>query len=215
MNKDETTATPAQDAFVEDAPSAEANGASSDQHEESMKQQTETVTELTEDVAEETQTASPSRDTNTTSTAPPNVTAQLEEYLALAQRTRAEFANYKKRVERELSESKQRGALDAIAKVLPVIDDFERAMQNVPAELQEHSWVSGVGLMLRKFEKLLNEFEVEVIDPVGQVFDPSRHEALGMDESDTVESGHVTVTLQKGYASGDRVLRPALVRVAN
>lgn len=211
MNKDETTATPTQDALVEDAPAAEANDVSSDQHEESMNQQREAVTDLTEEVAEETQSTSTSQDTTTPSTS----SAQVEEYVALAQRTRAEFANYKKRVEREISESKQRGALDAITKTLPVIDDFERAMQNVPPDLQAHSWVSGVGLMLRKFEKLLNEFEVEVIDPVGQVFDPSRHEALGMDESDTIESGHVTVTLQKGYASGDRVLRPALVRVAN
>lgn len=210
MSKDETTSTPTQDAFVEDAPAAEADGASSDYHEESMDQHTETIEQTPEVVETAVEDSMPeSKDT------PPSVLPQAEEYLALAQRTRAEFANYKKRVERELSEGKQRGALDAITKMLPVIDDFERAMQNVPAELRENAWVSGVGLMLRKFEKLLNEFEVEVIDPVGQVFDPSSHEAIGMDESDSVESGHVTVTLQKGYASGERVLRPALVRVAN
>jgi molecular chaperone GrpE len=141
--------------------------------------------------------------------------AQAAEYLAGWQRTRAEFANYKKRVERELSESHQRGALDALVKVLPMIDDFERAMQNVPADLEDHAWISGISMLLRKFEKLLNDFDVQPLDPVGDVFDPSRHEALGMDDSDTIASGHVTVTLQKGYISGDRVLRPALVRVAN
>lgn len=198
MGHEETMTTPAHEARVEDAPAVEAKAAPSDPHEEPMTQH-----HPAEDSAP---TAPPATE------APPN---QTEEYLALAQRTRAEFANYKKRVERELGESRSRGALDAVARVLPIIDDFERAMSNVPADLAGHSWVSGVGLMLRKFEKLLGEFEVEVIDPVGQPFDPSRHEALGMDDSDSVESGHITVTLQKGYAAGDRVLRPALVRVAN
>jgi molecular chaperone GrpE len=141
--------------------------------------------------------------------------AQLEEYLAGWQRTRAEFANYKKRTDKELGESRQRGSLDTLAKVLPIVDDFERAMSNIPGELQGNPWMNGVSLLLKKFEKLLSEHEVTVIDPVGQPFDPSRHEAIGMDDSDTVESGHVTVTLQKGYISGDKVLRPALVRVAN
>jgi molecular chaperone GrpE len=141
--------------------------------------------------------------------------AQVDEYLALAQRTRAEFANYKKRADREISESKQKGALDALSKGLPIIDDFERAMENIPADLQGNPWTNGVSLLLKKFEKLLNEHEVTALDPVGQPFDPTRHEAIGMDDSDTVASGHVTVTLQKGYISGDKVLRPALVRVAN
>jgi molecular chaperone GrpE len=141
--------------------------------------------------------------------------AQAEEYLAGWQRTRAEFANYKKRTDRELSESRQRGALDTLGKILPIVDDFERAMGNIPAELQGNPWTNGVTLLLKKFEKLMAEHEVTVIDPVGEPFDPSRHEAIGMDDSDTVESGHVTVTLQKGYISGDKVLRPALVRVAN
>lgn len=141
--------------------------------------------------------------------------AQVEEYLTGWQRTRAEFANYKKRTDKELSESRQRGAMDALTKVLPMIDDFERAMENIPAELQGNPWMNGVSLLLKKFEKLLNEYDVTLIDPVGERFDPSRHEAIGMDDSETVESGHVTVTLQKGYISGDKVLRPALVRVAN
>lgn len=146
---------------------------------------------------------------------PPAQDGQAAEYLAGWQRTRAEFANYKKRVERELSESHQRGAIDAVVRVLPIIDDFERAMQNVPADLEGHAWINGISMLLRKFDKLLSDFDVQPIDPVGEVFDPSRHEALGMDDSDTIASGHVTVTLQKGYISGDRVLRPALVRVAN
>jgi molecular chaperone GrpE len=141
--------------------------------------------------------------------------AQNEEYLLLVQRTRAEFANYKKRTEREMSEAKQRGAQEALTSILPIIDDFERAMENVPADLKGNSWVNGVTLLLRQFDKVLTEHGVEVINPTGETFDPNRHEAIGMEDSDTVASGHVTVTLRKGYSSGDRVLRPALVKVAN
>ena len=75
-------------------------------------------------------------------------------------------------------------------------------------------WLEGVAAIQRKFKKILDEHGVTIIDPVGEVFDPSRHEAIGVDSETEAESGHVTVTLQKGYASGDRVLRPALVRVA-
>ncbi len=131
------------------------------------------------------------------------------------QRARAEFANYKKRIEREMREARQNGALDAIADLLPIIDDFDRAMANVPSEIQENSWFEGVGLIQKKLAKLLETYAVEEIDPVGQPFDPNLHEAVSIDSESDAESGTVTATLQKGYASGERVLRPALVRVAN
>jgi molecular chaperone GrpE len=98
--------------------------------------------------------------------------------------------------------------------LLPIIDDIERAMTSVPDGLQDNPWAGGVSAIYRKFQKLLDERGVTIIDPVGQVFDPNCHEAVATEESTEVESGHVTVTLQKGYAFGDRVLRPALVRVA-
>lgn len=165
---------------------------------------------MTEQETTTTENAQP-----TTETPADDTQAKLEEYLAGWQRTRAEFANYKKRVEREMSESRQKGALEALTRVLPIIDDFERAVENIPADLADNPWMGGITLLLKKFEKLLNEHDVTVMDPVGQPFDPGRHEAIGMDESDTIESGHVTATLQKGYISGDKVLRPALVRVAS
>jgi len=131
------------------------------------------------------------------------------------QRSRAEFLNYKKRTDKEIKESRERAALDTLSKMLPVIDDFERAVQNIPEDLKSNSWVSGTALIQRKFDKMLEEFSVQRIDPTGQPFDPRFHEAIGTDEStDEIPGGHVTVTLQKGYISGDRVLRPALVRVA-
>ena len=131
------------------------------------------------------------------------------------QRARAEFANYKKRTDRELQMTHQRASLDTLAGMLPIIDDFERALANLPDDLQGNPWLNGVSLIMKKFEKLLEEHHVEVIDPVGEAFDPRYHEAIGMEESTDVESGHVTTTLQKGYVSDERVLRPALVRVAS
>jgi molecular chaperone GrpE len=151
--------------------------------------------------------------------------AELEKQLAEAQqqakanfegwqRERADFSNYKKRVEREMREIQQNATSSTLMALLPVLDDFERAMSNLPEDLKGQPWLEGISAIQRKFQKILDDYGIIMIDPVGEVFDPSRHEALGTDADTEVESGHVTVTLQKGYASGDRVLRPALVRVA-
>lgn len=131
------------------------------------------------------------------------------------QRARAEFANYKKRVERERTEVFQRASLDTLKGLLPVIDDFDRAFESIPDELADNPWIGGVTMIQRKFENLLEKYEIEAIDPSGEPFDPNFHEAVGTDDSDEVESGHVTITLQKGYKAGNQVLRPALVKVAN
>ncbi|MBZ0276431.1 MAG: nucleotide exchange factor GrpE [Anaerolineae bacterium] len=131
------------------------------------------------------------------------------------QRERAEFANYKRRVERDMKDIRQNAAIAVLTNLLPIIDDFERAMTNLPDDLTGHAWPEGVSLIQRKFMKLLEDQQVEIIDPVGQPFDPNRHEAVGTEASESVESGHVTVTLQKGYVWGDRVLRPALVKIAS
>jgi molecular chaperone GrpE len=112
-------------------------------------------------------------------------------------------------------ESHQKASLDALIKFLPIMDDFERAMENVPEDLKDNPWFSGISLLQGKFKKLLEEYDVEEVIPTGELFDPNMHQAIGMDESDEVESGHVTATLQKGYSTGERILRPALVRVAN
>jgi molecular chaperone GrpE len=131
------------------------------------------------------------------------------------QRALADFQNFKRRVERDQKDFQQRTLSDVLSRVLPLLDDFDLALVNLPAELQGHPWVNGVSLIQGKFRKLLEEHEVAEIDPVGQAFDPNRHEAIGRDEdAGDVPSGHVTATLQKGYALGDRVLRPARVRVA-
>ncbi|MCY3780821.1 MAG: nucleotide exchange factor GrpE [Chloroflexi bacterium] len=131
------------------------------------------------------------------------------------QRARAEFANYKKRTERERSELFQRAALDTLKGLLPVIDDFDRAFENLPEAVGEDPWIGGVEMIQRKFMTLLEQYAVEAIDPTGDLFDPNLHQAIGAEESDEVESGHVIETLQKGYRAGDNVLRLALVKVAS
>lgn len=131
------------------------------------------------------------------------------------QRSRAEFDNYRRRTQQQLSSSKEQGAMDAFSKILPVIDDFERAFDNIPEDLIENPWISGTSFILKNIQKVLDEFNIEVIDPLGEEFDPTMHEAIGMEDSSEYESGIVSTTLQKGYKNGDKILRPALVRVAS
>lgn len=131
------------------------------------------------------------------------------------QRAHAEFANYKKRVERERTDLFQRASLDTLKDLLPVIDDFDRAFNSIPEDLTDNPWIGGVNMIQRKFITLLEKYEIEPIDPSGEMFDPNFHEAVGTDDSDDVASGHVTVTLQKGYKAGNQILRPALVKVAS
>ena len=131
------------------------------------------------------------------------------------QRARAEFANYKKRTERERSELFQRAAHDTLRALLPIVDDFHRAFESMPEAFGEDPWIGGVTMIQRKFMTLLEQYEVQAIEPTGEPFDPVLHQAIGAEESDTVESGHVIETLQKGYRAGDNVLRLALVKVAS
>ena len=141
--------------------------------------------------------------------------AEAEKNLAGWQRTLAEFQNYKRRVEREQEDMRQRIALDTIAKILPVLDDLERALASIPEEQQESPWVSGVSLISGKFNRLFEEYDITPLDPVGEDFDPNLHQAISREDSDEYESGVVMETLQKGYMSGETLVRPAIVRVAN
>ncbi len=134
------------------------------------------------------------------------------------QRERADFSNARKRFERDLLTSRFNAKVDTLRALLPVLDDFERATENLPAvedgdeELQ--AWLEGMEAIRRKLLKALADAGVQPLDPVGDPFDPTLHEALGHDSDTDMESGLVSATLQKGYICGDRVLRPALVRVA-
>lgn len=142
--------------------------------------------------------------------------AQVDEYRESLQRERADFQNYRKRIEREKESLQTEISAKVLAKFLPILDDFERALGAVPPEQQDSDWLKGVTLIQRKFQSLLESEGIQPIDPLGQEFDPKFHEAIGADEaSETHASGQVTAVLQKGYVRGDRVLRPAMVRVAS
>ena len=131
------------------------------------------------------------------------------------QRARAEFANYKKRTAKEQSSAFHRGQLDALNALLSIIDDFDRAFESLPEALADDPWIDGVAMIQRKFAGVLEQYQVEAVDPTGAPFDPNLHQAIGAEASDEVESGHVIETLQKGYRAGDTVLRLALVKVAS
>lgn len=139
---------------------------------------------------------------------------QASEYLDGWQRARAELANYKKRVEQDRGNARQQASASLLTKLLPVLDDFERAFQALPEELSKAPWVEGVQLVQRKLQAVVEQEGVTVIETEGQSFDPNYHEAVTYEEADGYEEGQIIVEVQKGYKLEDRVLRPALVRVA-
>ena len=140
--------------------------------------------------------------------------AQAQEYLEGWQRARAEFANYKKRVTRDQEEARIRIAADTLTKYLGVIDDLERALKERPEDGDAAAWAEGIELIYRKMYGVLETEGVEVIDADGEHFDPTLHEAISHDDSEDHEEGEVIEVVQPGYRLGDRVLRPAMVRVA-
>jgi molecular chaperone GrpE len=140
--------------------------------------------------------------------------AKADEYLDGWQRARAEFANFKKRIEKEQEDMVKFANGVFITKLLPVMDDFERAFQTLPPNLVSMTWLEGVALIQRKLQMLLEQEEVTVIETEGQMFDPTLHQAVTHEESEEHEEGQIIGEVQKGYRMGDKVLRPSLVRVA-
>jgi molecular chaperone GrpE len=140
--------------------------------------------------------------------------AEAEEYLTGWQRERAEFANYKKRVEREQEDSRQRIAGEILTGYLGVLDDLRRALKDRPAIPEAEPWMAGIELIHQKLLSILDANGVEPVSGEGMPFDPNLHEAVTYEESGDHQSGHVIEVLQEGYRLGDRILRPARVRVA-
>ncbi|MBV6392036.1 MAG: Protein GrpE [Anaerolineales bacterium] len=137
--------------------------------------------------------------------------SKIVEYKDGWARSQAEFQNFRRRMERDNEAFKTAARGDIFKKVLPVLDDLERALQNRPAD---DAWASGIELVARKFQNILEMEGVKKIEAKGAAFDPNFHEAISHEPSDVVESGHVIDVLQNGYTLGERVIRPALVRVA-
>lgn len=140
--------------------------------------------------------------------------AQAAEYLDGWQRARAEFANYKKRVERERQRVYKDAASDVIKSYLPVIDDLKRALNGKPEDGDGADWAGGIELVYRKLLSILEAEGITRIEAEGQTFDPNLHIAIVKSESDEHECDQIIEVLEQGYMVDERVLRPAKVRVA-
>ncbi len=140
--------------------------------------------------------------------------AKAEEYLDGWQRSRAEFSNYKKRIAREREQIHQTSKGKIIKDYLDILDDLERALKNSPENGAGAEWAEGIELIYQKFQSKLEAEGVQIMNAEGEKFDPNLHEALMQEENDEYESDCVIEVVQNGYLLGDRVLRPAQVRVA-
>ena len=143
------------------------------------------------------------------------VRAQAEEYLDGWKRAQAEFSNYRKRIERDAAEARIQSVGRAASRWFPILDDFERALKEQAATENWEQWSKGVELIYRKGVAALEEegitpFEAEA----GSEFDPGLHEAVTMEPCADRKDGEILGTIRCGYRLGDRVLRPAQVRVA-
>lgn len=141
--------------------------------------------------------------------------AELEETKDSWLRTRADFDNYKKRVQRDVQRSYQ----DAMASILKIFlnasDDLERALKHKPEGEKVDSWVIGIDLILQKLNSQMKNQGVERMDvQPGDEFDPNIHEAITQEEDPDFEEGQIIEVVQPGYRISDRVIRPAIVRVA-
>jgi molecular chaperone GrpE len=132
-----------------------------------------------------------------------------DRYLRLA----ADFDNYKKRSRQEHMETIQHASAELIGRLLPGLDDLHKALDHKPKGVDE-AWLKGVELSVRKLEEALTAHGLEAIEAVGKPFDPSVHEAIGHEESTEQPEDTVVQVLRRGYRIRDRVVRPALVKVA-
>lgn len=185
--------------------------------EEQQAEQDETVETAPQNVK---QSATPAAEAVAQPT--PDLAAELErerekatDYMQRWQRAQADLANYKRRIEQEREQERKYGAFPLLLELLKMQDNFQRAFETLPTELREFSWVQGVALNFINLDGLLRLHGVAPIETKpGQPFDPNVHEAVTHEETDEHPDGAITAEYQRGYMLYDRVLRPALVRVA-
>lgn len=135
----------------------------------------------------------------------------LDSYL----RAQAELANARKRFEKQRALTYVNANADLVSKLLPVLDDYERAIGTVPESVSDDPWYQGIELVYRKLLSVLESLNAKEIEALGTPFDPNFHEALGTEPAEDVESGAVSRVMLKGYKIGDKVVRPSLVYVAD
>ncbi len=137
-----------------------------------------------------------------------------ETLLALLQRERADFQNFKRRVVQERNEDRERARRELLAGLLPFLDDLDRALEHVPPELARHPWVQGLVLSRRQLGEFLERAGVQRYGAPGDRFDPNLHEAVAYDVRPGLAEPVVADVIRPGYRAGERVLRPAHVIVA-
>lgn len=135
------------------------------------------------------------------------------DYLDRCQRALADYSNYKRRTEQEKADLGKFANSVLILKLLPVLDDFERAVESIPKEMLKLGWVEGIFLVERKLRSVLEQEGLEPIEALGKEFDPTLHDAVLYEEIGESQTDKVVTELQKGYKLHDRVLRPTMVKV--
>ena len=138
---------------------------------------------------------------------------QVQELTLALQRERADAVNLRRRHEEEMSGLRARVKAHVVRDLLPVIDNFERALKHVPQDLEGNDFVKGVQAVVKQFEKTLADIGVERIKTVGEQFDPRLHEAVSLEEGDGRHE-IVSEELQPGYRLGDDIIRHAIVKVS-
>ncbi|WP_214778232.1 nucleotide exchange factor GrpE [Exiguobacterium sp. s22] len=139
---------------------------------------------------------------------------EIEALKASELRIRADFDNFRRRTNEENAKRVKFASQSVIEKLIPLIDNFERALQVNATSEDAKQIQSGVDMIHRQLLDVLNAEQVEAIEAVGQPFDPNFHQAVMQEPSDEFESGIVTMELQKGYTMHGRVIRPSMVKVA-
>lgn len=138
---------------------------------------------------------------------------QIGELTAALQRERADAVNLRRRHEDQIANLRLAAKASVVRDLLPVIDNFERALKHLPADLTGNDYIKGIQGIVKQFEKTLEQLGVQKIKTVGEPFDPNLHEAVSMEDGDG-DQEVVSEELQPGYRLGDEVLRHAMVRVS-
>jgi molecular chaperone GrpE len=141
--------------------------------------------------------------------------AEADKYLDQLRRGAAEFSNYRKRVERDQAEAVKYQNAALLTRLLPMLDDLDTAFANLPADLNGVPWIAGMELIHRKLHSIFAAEGLREIETTGQVFNPTLHEAVTHEPTESLEEGQIIGEIRKGYRLNDKILRPAQVRVSS
>lgn len=139
---------------------------------------------------------------------------KIDELEAQVRRIAADYDNYKKRTEAERKELYSFAQAQTLLELAPVMDNFRRATEHLPAELQDNNWATGVMYVEKQLEQIMTDLGLGKIKTVGELFDPALHEAITSEASETVPEHHIICELEGGYIVNGRVLKPAKVKVS-